>query len=225
MVEVIVFAEGQSDEQFVKRLVVPALHGLGVFLKPQLLHTSRDSTGGAINFDRLCHNVRNTLRQSQATYLTTFFDLYALDTDMPGMARAIKFVKPGDKAACLEAELHAALVQKLGFRSGRLITHIQPYELEGLFFSNTERLSQTVPGWDSAADALRRVRESFATPEHINDGYETKPSKRLEKLLRPHYRKVSHASQIGQKIGLSTILAECPHFAAWVARLGQLQPL
>jgi len=225
MVEVIVFAEGQSDEQFIKRVIAPILNARGVYLKPQLLHTSRDSTGGAINFDRLCRNVGNTLRQSSKTYLTTFFDLYALDSTMLGLAGATGISEPTHKAMHIETALHAALVRKLGFRSDRLIAYIQPYELEGLFFSNTEVLSQAVPGWDRASDALRQVRESFATPEHINDGYETKPSARLARLLKPSYRKTSHAPLIGQKIGLSAIMKECTHFSAWIEHLGRLQPM
>ena len=225
MVEVIVFAEGPSDEQFLKRVVGPALHAAQIFLKPQTLHTSRDSTGGAINFDRLCRNVRNTLRQSSTTYLTTFFDLYGLDTEMPGLSVVSGFGEPADKARHIETALHAALVDKLKFRPDRFIAHIQPYELEGLFFSNTQLLAQSAPGWDSAAEALGRVRRSFSTPEHINDGYDTKPSARLSNLLKPSYRKTTHAPLIGQKLGLSVILKECKHFANWVERLLELKPL
>ncbi|AMM26001.1 DUF4276 family protein [Variovorax sp. PAMC 28711] len=225
MLEVIVFAEGPSDEQFLKRVVAPALHGRQIFLKPQTLHTSRDSTGGAINFDRLCHNVRNTLRQSAKTYLTTFFDLYALDSEMPGIAASRNLDNPLLKAARIEAELHAALRQKLDFRADRLFVYIQPYELEGLFFSNTELLAQSVPDWTVAAESLKAVRQSFETPEHINDGYDTKPSARLATLLQPRYRKTTHAPLIGQKMGLSTIVAQCKHFASWVDHLGRLTPL
>lgn len=225
MVEVIVFAEGPSDELFLKRVVAPALYAAEVFLKPQTLHTSRDSTGGAINFDRLCHNVRNTLRQSPTTYLTTFFDLYGLDPGMPGLSMVSGLLEPSDKARCVEIELHAALLQKLQFRSDRFIAHIQPYELEGLFFSNPQLLAQAVPGWASSAAALSQIRQNCATPEHINDGYETKPSARLANLLRPRYRKTTHAPLIGQKLGLSVILQECKHFAAWVERLRLLKPL
>lgn len=34
MVEVIVFAEGPTEEQFIKRLVAPAVRHLQVFVKP-----------------------------------------------------------------------------------------------------------------------------------------------------------------------------------------------
>lgn len=224
-VEVVVFAEGPSDELFLKRVVAPALQQVQVFLKPQTLHTSRDGTGGAINFDRLCHNVRNTLRQTGSRYLTTFFDLYALDGGMPGMEALHRFSDPRHKAGHVEVALHAALVEKLGFRGDRFIPYIQPYELEGLFFSHTDALSQAVPGWSAAAGSLREVRESFATPEHINDGFETKPSARLQKLLVPRYRKTTHAPLIGLHMGLHAITTECAHFAQWVERLKSLPPI
>lgn len=224
-VEVVVFAEGPSDELFLKRVVAPVLQQSQIYLKPQTLNTSRDSAGGAINFDRLCHNVRNTLRQSGSRYLTTFFDLYALDTSIPGFTERHRFNEPQAKARHIEAQMHAALVEKLDFRSDRLIPYIQPYELEGLFFSNTDALSQAVPGWTAAAEPLRRVRQSFATPEHINDGFDTKPSARLAELLTPNYRKTTHAPRIGQHIGLNAITTECLHFGQWVIRLQSLKPL
>ena len=82
-VEVFVFAEGQTEEQFIKRLVAPALRHLKIYLKPQTLKTSKDASGGAVSFDRLKFNARNTLRQYPNAILTTFIDLYKLDTDFP----------------------------------------------------------------------------------------------------------------------------------------------
>ncbi|XAH25900.1 DUF4276 family protein [Xylophilus sp. GW821-FHT01B05] len=224
-IEVVVFAEGQSDEAFLKRVVAPALRDAHIFLKPQTLHTSRDSTGGAINFDRLCRNVRNTLRQTDTSYLTTFFDLYGLDNGMPGYSAALALAEPGGKVRHIERALHEALVHELGVRADRLILHIQPYELEGLFFSNPDALSESVPGWARSANSLQEVRRAFPSPEHINNGFATKPSARLASLLKPAYRKTTHAPVIGQRVGLTAISQECAHFAAWIDRLRQLEPL
>ena len=88
MVEIVVFAEGQSEEQFIKRLVTPTLRPQGVFLKPQILKTSRDAAGGAVNFDRLKFYARNTLRQRPETILTTLLDLYGLHTGFPDFLEA-----------------------------------------------------------------------------------------------------------------------------------------
>lgn len=218
MAEVIVFAEGQSDEQFLKRLVAPALHPLGVFLKPQTLRTSRDAGGGALNFDRLKFHARNTLRQRPEAILSTFLDLYGLDTGFPGYRNAKDFALSA-RVACLERDLQAAVLDYVGCRPERFIPHIQPYELEGLLFSDVAALCEIEPDWRRSLEQLRRIREAFATPEEINDGYETKPSKRLENLLRPSYRKTRHAPLAAKRIGLELIEAECHHFHDWVDKL------
>lgn len=133
--------------------------------------------------------------------------------------------EPRQKARHIEAELHAALLRSIGFRPERFLPHIQPYELEGLFFADVEALCRTLSGWARASGALQAIRQAVDTPEHINDGFDTKPSARLADLLAPRYRKTTHAPLIGQHIGLASILRECPHFAAWVERLRGLAPL
>ncbi len=219
MVEVIVFAEGQSEEQFIKRVVAPALHPLGVFLKPQTLRTSQDAGGGALNFDRLKFHARNTLRQRPKAILTTFLDLYGLDTGFPDYRKAAEESRLSARVACLERGLHAAVRDYVDCHPERFIPHIQPYELEGLLFSDVTALCEIEPEWRSSLNQLRRIREAFATPEEINDGYETKPSKRLEKLLRPGYRKTRHAPLAAERITLDVIEAECVHFHSWVEKL------
>nr|VFK22030.1 MAG: hypothetical protein BECKLPF1236A_GA0070988_103291 [Candidatus Kentron sp. LPFa]VFK26313.1 MAG: hypothetical protein BECKLPF1236C_GA0070990_1003321 [Candidatus Kentron sp. LPFa] len=54
--EVVVIAEGQTEEQFIKQVVAPALRPLAIYLKPRLL-----PKGGAVSFDRLKRHARNTL--------------------------------------------------------------------------------------------------------------------------------------------------------------------
>jgi hypothetical protein len=219
MVEVIVIAEGQTEEQFIKRLIAPALRHLQVYLKPHLLNTSRDSQGGAISFSRLKLNVRNTLRGKSNVFLTTFIDLYALDTDFPEFDEAKKKMDVYRKVKCLEKALHGALIEEVGCRTDRFLPHIQPYEFEGLLFSDVEALTGVEPSWKTGSVKLAKVRSEFESPEHINNGYETKPSKRLENLLNPKYRKIRHGPLAAERITLATIERECTHFREWMERL------
>jgi len=209
MVEVIVFAEGPTEEQFIKRLVAPALRNLQIFVKPQLLKTSRDGRGGAINFDRLKFNARNTLRQSPKAVLSTFLDLYGLDTSFPGFVEAKAQPDLNSRLEHLETALQHAIVEHVGCQPERFMPHIQPYEYERLLFSDTQALVKTEPEWQSSADRLADVRAVFATPEHINDNYGTKPSRRLETLLRPGYKKTRHGPLAAERITLATIEREC----------------
>ncbi|CAM2138238.1 DUF4276 family protein [Pararobbsia alpina] len=222
MVEVTVFAEGPTEEQFIKRVVAPALRHLQVFVKPQLLTTSQDACGGAITFDRLKFNALNTLRQKPNGVLTTLLDLYGLDTKFPGYEEASKRPDLESRVACLNHALHQAVIAHVGCRPERFIAHIQPYEFEGLLFSDTAALAQTEPDWAASEARLAQVREAFPTPEHINNSFETKPSKRLEQLLRPGYKKTRHGPLAAERVTLETMERECPHFRAWMDRLRQL---
>lgn len=222
MAEVIVFAEGPTEEQFIKRLVAPAVRHLQVFVKPQLLKTSQEAHGGAINFDRLKFNARNTLRQKPDAVLSTFLDLYGLDTSFPAFEEARLKPDLDSRLVHLRTALHGAIVAHVGCRPERFIPHIQPYEYEGLLFSDPQALAQTEPGWQASFPKLAAVRAAFPTPEHINDSYETKPSRRLEQLLQPGYKKTRHGPLVAERITLVAMERECPHFHGWMDRLRAL---
>lgn len=222
MAEVIVFAEGPTEEQFIKRLVAPAVRHLQVFVKPQLLKTSQEAHGGAINFDRLKFNARNTLRQKPDAVLSTFLDLYGLDTSFPAFEEARLKPDMDSRLVHLRTALHGAIVAHVGCRPERFIPHIQPYEYEGLLFSDPQALAQTEPGWQASFPKLAAVRAAFPTPEHINDSYETKPSRRLEQLLQPSYKKTRHGPLVAERITVVAMERECPHFHGWMNRLRAL---
>ncbi len=221
MREVIVFAEGPSDEQFIKRVVAPALRHLQIFLKPQTLNTSRDARGGAVNLDRLKFNARNTLRQKPDAVLTTFLDLYGLDPSFPGFTEH-QGKDIYQRTQSLELALHVVLVGYVGCRPERFIPHIQPYEFEGLLFADTEALTATEPEWANCWEKLAAIRAAFPTPEHINDSYETKPAKRLENILHPTYKKTRHGPLAAEKVTLATMERECVHFRSWMEKLRNL---
>lgn len=222
MLEVIVFTEGQTEEQFIKRVVAPLFRSNQIFLKPQTLNTSQNAKGGAVNFDRLKFNARNTLRQKPNAILTTFLDLYALDNNFPDFAEAKQHTDIYARTEMLETALHEAIVEYIGCQTKRFIPHIQPYEFEGLLFSDVNALVLTEPSWNHYLTKLQAVRADFDTPEHINDSYETKPSKRLENILQPQYKKTRHGPLAAEKITLNVMEQECAHFKGWMDRLRKL---
>jgi len=219
MLTVIVFAEGESEEQFIKKIVAPTLHHLQVYLKPQQLKTSKDAKGGAVNFERLKINARNTLRQYPEAVLTTFLDLYGLASDFPQFCESKNASNVHERIQNLESALTDAIISHVGCRTERFIPHIQPYELEGLFFSDVEALIRAEPDWKKYLPNLQKVRSGFPSPEHINDGYDTKPSKRLETILKPAYKKTRHTPLIAEQVTLAKMERECPHFKNWLDRL------
>lgn len=222
MPTVIVFAESESEEQFIKKIIAPQLRHLQIHLKPQQLKTSKDAKGGAVTFERLKINARNTLRQYPEAVLTTFLDLQGLATDFPQFNEAKNSAQVHERLQKLETALAEAIINHVGCRSERFIPHIQPYELEGLFFSDVEALIRTEPDWKKYLPNLQKVRNSFPSPEHINGGNDTKPSKRLETILKPTYKKTRHTPLIAEQVTLAKMEQECPHFKNWLGRLREL---
>lgn len=222
MMRVVVFVEGQTEEQFIKRVVAPALAPSMVYLHPQMLNTSKDSKGGAVCFDRLKWNARNTLRMSSTQVLTTFLDLYALDTDFPSFDHAKNLSDLYSRVTHLENALRQAIIVESGCRGERFVPYIQPHEFEGLLFSDVAALCGIEPEWRSSQQRLVDIRKDFDNPEHINDGYETKPSKRLENILSPKYRKTRHGPLAAERITLEVMEAHCPHFHDWMETMRAL---
>lgn len=223
MRRVVVVCEGQTEEAFISRVLFPALAGAGLHIQGITVETSPGHKGGAMRYDRLRPALRNALANGHVLAVTTLIDLYKLAPDFPGYAAAQLPSSLAARLSRLENELHADVVAHCGCNPARFIPHIQPHEFEALLFSDIAGLAAVEASWSTAMPALGQARSAVATPEDINDGHATKPSARLEALLRgPSYRKLRHGPIAAERIGLARMEAECPHFAAWVAKLRQL---
>ena len=66
---------------------------------------------------------------------------------------------------------------------------------------------------------FQAIRDQFDNPEEIDDSPLTAPSKRIERLVAG-YQKPLVGTQAALAIGLGTIRTVCPHFDAWLERLG-----
>lgn len=222
MKTIIVIVEGQTEEAFINRVVAPQLWQLNLSLEPRLVPTSKATKGGALSYARFIRFLQNTLKERSDTAITSLIDLYALDTDFPKYAESRKISDLYQSVACLEEGLHEAIVSELNFDPARFIPFIQPHEYEGLLFSEVSKFGDVEPKWQGAISALKSVYCEFDNPEHINNSFDTKPSRRLEQILQPKYRKTRHGPLLAKKISLAKIEAECPHFHAWLNKLRAL---
>ncbi len=70
---------------------------------------------------------------------------------------------------------------------------------------------------------LQQVADSVDSPEFIDDGQHTAPSKRIMAQF-PTYDslKTLVGPQMAATIGLPAIRSKCPHFDRWLCRLEQL---
>lgn len=227
MITLIIVGEGQTEETFIRDVLVPSLAPKNIMIQARLIPTSKHGTkGGALRRERVLRYLRNTLRERSDTYVTTFFDLYGLPGDFPGRAEAAGIADPIQRAAAIETAFTAAAVDAAGCRPDRFLAHIQPYEFEGLLFSDVTRFGDLESSWAQRVARLQQIRNAAASPEHINDGADTHPSARLQDILQPpRYNKVLHGALLAEGIGLERIRIECQHFASWLDRLDNLQPL
>jgi hypothetical protein len=95
----------------------------------------------------------------------------------------------------LEAAILEGVRQRTaGFDARFVLSYVQVHEFEGLLFSDIEQFQYVLDVWNEhSRAALLAVRQSFATPEAINDNPETAPSKRLLTIFEAGaYSKTEH---------------------------------
>jgi hypothetical protein len=224
LIKVIVVAEGQTEETFVRDVLAPVFGTRNVFLYARPIATSKRGKGGALSRDRVLSFLRKTLRESSTTYVTTLFDLYGLRPDFPGVADA-SGGDPITRCAAIEASFESVVAAESGCRPDRFLAHIQPYEFEALLFSDVSRFGEVQSGWNRFVPALQQARDEAESPEHINDGPRTHPSARLEQLREPSYDKPLHGSRLAERIGIDRMRSECSHFDGWLTRIETLPSL
>lgn len=206
--------EGQTEQTFVRELLQKWLQDFNIWIEPRLLPTSPRGAGGGINYERLKTHLTNYLKKDKTAYFTTMIDLYKLHPGFPGFREAPP--DPYEKVQFLEQRLQDS------FNSEHFIPYIQLHEFEGLLFSQVTAIADVLEEGHSAnLAALQGIRRLFDTPELINNGESTAPSKRLIGLY-PNYAKVAFGYRIATRIGLPRIRAECRHFNAWLSRLEAL---
>lgn len=213
MIRIHVFCEGQTEDNFIRELLYDHLRESGLYLNPILVRTSPSGKGGLIHYTKIKPQLHRKCREDQSAYVTTLFDLFRLPDDFPGKKLVPTSLNPFEKAAYLEK----ALSDDVGQRN--FIPNLMVHEFEGLLFTDPRAFSY----W-FGADTVSRItsqRQSFQSPEHINDGPETAPSKRIAQCC-PGYQKPFHGPLIAIDIGIDAIRRECHHFDKWLKRLAGL---
>ena len=225
MTRVYVLTEGQTEERFIKDVVAPPLSYKGIYLTPMCIPTSKNGKGGAVSYERFLRYATNLLKQQEDIYLTCFLDFYQLDSNFPEFNELNEKNGIYNKINLLEDALHSEVIHKIGCLSNRFIAYIQPHEFEALLFSEVSKFKDVEPEWEHYISKLQNIRRQYENPEYINNSFETAPSKRLESLLKPKYRKARHGPLIAQKITLEVIERNCPHFKEWMDKLRSFKNL
>jgi hypothetical protein len=225
MARLYIFAEGPTEQVFATNLLAPHLLNTGVYLQAAILiaHARKRGIvhrGGGRNYVAMKNDILRFTAQEHSSdvFFTTMIDLYAIHPHFPGLEESRKISHlPLKRVEFLEQ----AFAHDIG--DERFIPHIQLHEYEAYLFCDLDCFLDFYPRASKDIDALKVVAKSYETPEFINDGQHTAPSKRITKCL-PGYEgvKPTVGVQVAQRIGLQKIRDGCPHFHSWLSRLEQL---
>ena len=220
MIRVHIICEGQTEEVFVRELLVPSFITKNIHLIPALVGKPGHK-GGNIRFERLLIDIRNRLNREKNAYCTTFIDYYGLPPDFPGKSESSKYNTIQDKASFVNKAMTLEIESHIGLEATRrFIPYVQMYEFEALLFSDPEKLAQGINRSDLSS-YFNEIRTAFDTPEDINDSPQTAPSKRIKNRVR-NYEKPLYGTLAALEIGLIVIRQECPLFNQWLNRLENL---
>jgi hypothetical protein len=220
-----IIAEGQTEEAFVHAVLLEPLAERQVYVAVRCVETSRDKRrgkihrGGLLNYQKARGDLHRWMKEDQNpdAHFTTMFDLYALPPDFPDFDEAGHCPDPYQRVAALEVGFGQDIDHP------RFIPYIQLHEFEALLLSDPAKFDWEFIEHQAAIDRLVTMCGAFASPELIDDGAETAPSKRIIKEI-PEYegRKASAGPLTAAKIGLATLRAKCRHFNDWLGRLEAL---
>lgn len=215
-----ILVEGQTEESFVKNLLIPHMASKHIILTPILLTTKRVKNrdvferglpgrrfkGGISTYAKVKADIRNVLMDREAV-ITTMIDFYGLPPDFPGMdnlPNGHSLEKVHHLEECLEKDIN----------THRFRPYFMLHEYEALLFSNPSEIAGAFPG-QNIFEPLQTIKDQFSSPEEINHGKDTHPSARIL-AHTAGYRKPFHGALIAQRIGLSAIRRECSHFDGWI---------
>jgi hypothetical protein len=211
MIRVITIVEGETEKQFIKKILAPYLSPKNVFITARLIGKPGHK-GGVGNWPRAKKEICALLKQDQNVFCTTMFDLYGMPLNWPAR-------KGSKDQMTIENAINKEIRTEMGtaFYSNRFFSYIQKFEFEALLFSSPKILADSIQSKEHY-DAFLKINEQFQTPEDINDNPETAPSKRIIQYY-PAYQKVFHGIIAAKRIGIETMRKKCHHFNSWIERL------
>lgn len=166
------------------------------------------------------NDIMRFLKQEKAAdvFFTTMIDLYAIASDFPGLAES-EFMgqNPFERVEFLEQRFAEDINDR------RFIPYIQLHEYEAYLFSDPTCFEYLGAGNTKGVETLQTIASQYNTPELINDGEQTAPSKRIVAQF-PDYGKAksTFGPQLAEKIGLQVIRSNCLHFHGWLLKLESL---
>lgn len=209
MKRVCIICEGETEVEFVRTCLAPHFLAHNLLVRPSLIQSRHGNhRGGRVTVDRVASHISHEYHASDR--VTTLVDFYGFQG------------ADGRNRAQLESDILQCLESKIDrFDARFVLPYVQMYEFEGLLFTDVEQFQYVLDGWGAdARSALLEVRNSFLTPEDINNSRETAPSKRIKEVFSGgEYGKTEHGPLIAEAIGVQAIRQACPQFNEWLSKV------
>jgi hypothetical protein len=226
MIRLYMYVEGQTEQQYAETVLRAHLARHDVFVAGAILAATKRrrgviQRGGGRHFLPMRNDLSRLLREHKQSDVrfTTMFDLYALYTDFPGTDEAnMQKHIPHERVKTLENAL------ALEMNDARLVPYIQLYEFETILYCELDAFEIYYGPRRKELEALAAdAGNLLETPEMIDDGRESAPSKRIARQF-PDYpdAKPRAPVDIATMIDLSVVRSKCPHFNKWLTALEKL---
>lgn len=211
MKRLVFIVEGDTEVAFIHKRMIPYLmnRGYHTAMNAQKITTNRQlhKKGSVVNFEYLSNEVKRVAAQKNVL-ITTLLDFFRLPVTFPC------YTTDSHKISDIEQAVRRGVE---GVDVSIFYPYIQRHELEALMYTSMDGF-EIVCDEKKELDQLRAIVDGYQTPEDINSGAETSPSKRLIKIF-PAYDKVLYGELIFEALEIDAIRARCPLFNDWVMAL------
>jgi hypothetical protein len=213
-----VVVEGPTEKSFIDNVLAEALWPHEVYLTARILGIP-GKKGGRPSYERLRGDVIRLLRGDPTAFCFMMLDLTAWVRAFQDLQQVRQASK---KAFTWKQPLRRMSARRfLSFAQMRGSSRISSCTSLRRCFSAARANSPGQLINLNLKHTSKPIRDGFPTPEHINDGPETAPSKQVLACC-PRYRKVIDGTLAAQAIGVDRMRRECPHFRSWLEQLESL---
>lgn len=221
---IIIICEGQTEQRFCNDVLQPFLNQNNIYIE---YPTVKKTGGGIVNWSALKRQIETHLKQDKTAYVTTFIDFYGIyqHHEYPYWLESKNNPIKSDALTKIEDGMKEDIEGNL---RDRFLPYIQLHEFEALLFSEMSVFLLNFERHEfSDYKYLEETIEHYPNPENINDGIQTAPSKRLEKIIKGYKSdkenlKVVYGSLLSHDIGIIKIREKCPRFNEWLQKIESL---
>ena len=221
MTRILIHVEGETEEDFVNKVLAVHLSQVGhADVRARLVGSAhqRSRRGGIRNWESVKKGIVNHLKEEPLAFASLMVDYYGLPDSWPGRKDNRLKRTPKERADTVQKAIAKQVSSEIRGPE-RFIAYVVMHEFEGLLFSDPCAFATSI-GRPDLSRQFTQIRKKFDTPEHINDSSDTAPSKRIGRVFKG-YQKRTDGIQAFERIGIETVRKACPLFHDWVCRLEQ----